>query len=113
MAAAALIATPYAFAYDMAAIAVPVAFLASDQMRHGFLRGEPAILTGLFGAALAVLVLFGDRPGGVTFGSTPIGPLAMMTLLGVIIRRVCCCVDIGLPHKGDRRAPRSSPAITA
>ena len=86
LAAAALIATPYAFAYDMAAIAVPAAFLASDQMRHGFLRGEQTILMGLFGASLAVLVAFGDRPGGITFGSTPIGPLVMMTLLGVIIR---------------------------
>ncbi len=87
LAAAALIATPYAFAYDMAAIAVPLAFLASDQMRHGFLRGEQAILIGLFGVSLAVLVAFGDRPGGITFGSTPIGPLVTITLLGVILRR--------------------------
>jgi Glycosyltransferase family 87 len=90
LAAAALIATPYAFAYDMAAVAVPAAFLANDQMRHVFLRGEQAILVALFGVTLAVLVAFGDRPVGVTFGSTPIGPLAAMTLLGVIIRRVCC-----------------------
>ena len=99
LAAAALIATPYAFAYDMAAIAVPAAFLAEDQMRHGFLRGEQTVLTGLFGASLAVLVAFGDRPGGITFGSTPIGPLVMITLLGVIIRRVCWCVDTRwFPH---------------
>jgi hypothetical protein len=114
LAAAALIATPYAFAYDMAAIAVPAAFLASDQMRRGFLRGEQAILVGLFVTSLAVLLAFGDRPGGVTFGSTPIGPLVIMTLLAVIIRRVCCCLDIRwLPHKGPRRAPRSSPPLTA
>ena len=71
----------------MAAIAVPVAFLASDQMRHGSLRGEHAILIGLFAASLAILVAFGDRPGGITFGSTPIGPLVMIALLGVILRR--------------------------
>jgi hypothetical protein len=87
LAAAALIATPYAFAYDMAAIAVPAAFLASDQMRHGFLRGEQAILIGLFATSLAVLVVFGDRPGGITFGSTPIGPLVAIMLLGVIVHR--------------------------
>ena len=99
LAAAALLATPYAFAYDMAAIAVPAAFLVKDQMRHGFLRGEQAVLTGLFGASLAVLVAFGDRPGGITFGSAPIGPLVMITLLGVIIRRVCGCVDTrSFPH---------------
>jgi arabinofuranan 3-O-arabinosyltransferase len=88
LAAAALIATPYAFAYDMAAIAVPVAFLARDQMHHGCLRGEQAILTGLFGASLAILVAFGDRPGGATFGSTPIGPLVTVTLLGVVLQRI-------------------------
>jgi hypothetical protein len=114
LAAAALIATPYAFAYDIAAIAVPAAFLASDQMRHGFLRGEQAILMGLFATSLAVLVAFGDRPGGITFGSTPIGPLVAMTLMGVIITRVWCCVDTRwLPQKRDGRAPSSSPVRTA
>jgi arabinofuranan 3-O-arabinosyltransferase len=114
LAAAALIATPYAFAYDMAAIAVPAAFLAKDQMHHGFLRGEQAVLTGLFGASLAVLVAFGDRPGGITFGSTPIGPLVMITLLAVIVRRVCWCVDTRwFPHWGDRGAPRRRVALTA
>jgi hypothetical protein len=95
LAAATLIATPYAFAYDMAAIAIPIAFLAKDQMRHGLLRGEQAILIGLFGATLALLVAFGDRPGEITFGSTPIGPPVTMTLLGVIIRRASC--DGGQP----------------
>jgi arabinofuranan 3-O-arabinosyltransferase len=83
---AALIATPYAFAYDMAALAIPVAFLARDQTRRALLRGEQTILTVLFGGSLAVLVTFGDRPGGMTFGSTPIGPLVTITLLGVILR---------------------------
>ena len=87
LSAAALIATPYAFAYDLAALAIPVAFLARDQMRFGLLRGEPTILIGLFSASLAALVAFGDRPGGITFGNTPIGPLVTITLLGVILRR--------------------------
>ena len=85
LAVAALIATPYAFAYDLAAIAISAAFLAIDQISYGFLRGEQTIVIGLFGASLAVLVAFGDSPGGVTFGSTPIGPLVMFALLGVII----------------------------
>ena len=42
LSAAALIATPYAFAYDMAAIAIPVAFLVKDQIGFGMLRGEQA-----------------------------------------------------------------------
>jgi hypothetical protein len=84
---AALIATPYAFAYDMAAIVVPAAFLATDQLRHGLLRGDKAIWITLFGAPLAVLVTLGDDAGGPTFGGTPISLLAVIVLFGVILRR--------------------------
>lgn len=100
---AALIATPYAFAYDMAAIAIPAAFVASDQISHGLLRGEQTIAIGLFGASLAVLVAFGDRPGGVTFGSTPIGPLVTIALLGLILRRVLCHRVSSPPHEGSKQ----------
>lgn len=84
---AALIATPYAFAYDLAAIAIPMAFLARDQISYGLLKGEQAIAVALFGASLAVLITLGDRPGGITFGSTPIGTLVTIALLGMILRR--------------------------
>jgi hypothetical protein len=114
LAVAALIATPYAFAYDMAALSVPAAFLASDQLRHGFLRGEQTILIGLFGVTLALLIAFGDRPGGTTFGSTPIGPLVTITLLGVILRRICWRADVHwFTHWRDGGAPKDSPAFTA
>jgi arabinofuranan 3-O-arabinosyltransferase len=78
LSAAALIATPYAFAYDMAAIAVPVAFLASDQINGKFMRGEQTILIALFVASFAVIP---------TSGAAPIGPLIILTLLGLILRR--------------------------
>ena len=87
LSAAALGTTPYAFAYDMAAIAIPVAFLASDQMRYGFLRGEQTIMLALFGAVLAVLAIFADKPVGTTFGSVPLGPFVIITLLGIVLRR--------------------------
>jgi arabinofuranan 3-O-arabinosyltransferase len=90
LSAAALIATPYAFAYDMAAVAIPAAFLASDQTHCGLLKGEQAIMIGSFGAVLAALVTFRDPPVGVTFGSTPIGPVVLITLLGLILRRALC-----------------------
>jgi hypothetical protein len=93
LSAAALIATPYAFAYDLAAVAVPIAFLASDQMRCGLLRGEQTILLALFGAVLTVLVIFADRPVGTTFGSIPLGPVVMITVLGVVLRRATCRGD--------------------
>jgi arabinofuranan 3-O-arabinosyltransferase len=88
LSAAALIVTPYAFAYDMAAIAIPVAFLAQDQLRCGLLRGEQSIAVGLFTVTFAALMAFGDRQGGITFGSVPIGPFAVIILLVVVLRRV-------------------------
>jgi hypothetical protein len=84
---AALLATPYVFAYDMAALAIPAAFLAKDQIDHGSLRGEAALGCTLFAVALALLMILGDRPGAVTFGGTPIGILVALTLLGMIVRR--------------------------
>jgi arabinofuranan 3-O-arabinosyltransferase len=87
LSAAALIATPYAFAYDMAAIVVPAAFLATDQLRRGLLCGDKAIWIILFGAPLSVLVTLGDDAGGLTFGGTPVGLLTVIALFGVILRR--------------------------
>ncbi len=75
---AGLIATPYAFAYDLAAIAVPVAFLASDQIRCGLLRGEQTTMIALFVASLAVIP---------TTGKAPVGAVILVTLLCLILRR--------------------------
>jgi arabinofuranan 3-O-arabinosyltransferase len=78
LSAAALIATPYAFAYDLAAIAIPVAFLAKDQMDRGLLRGEQTTLLVLFVASLAVFILAGNAPWGA---------LILLALLCLILRR--------------------------
>ena len=75
---AGLIATPYALAYDLAAIAVPVAFLASDQIRCGLLRGEQTTIIALFVASLAVIP---------TTGKAPVGAVILVTLLCLILRR--------------------------
>jgi hypothetical protein len=87
LSAAALIATPYAFAYDMAAIVIPAAFLVADQLDRGLLRGEKAIWIMLFGAPLAVLATLGDNAGGTTFGGTPVCLLAAFLLFCAILRR--------------------------
>jgi len=100
LSAATLIATPYAFAYDLVVIAIPIAFLASDQIRCGLLKGEQTILLALFGTVLAVLVIFADRPVGTTFGSVPLGPVVIITFLGVVWRRAF--------SRGD---PENSPKI--
>ena len=88
LSAAALLATPYAFAYDMAALVIPAAFLASDQLERGVLLGEKTTWIALFGVPLAVLVTLGDKMGGPTFGGTPVSLLAVILLLAMIVRRV-------------------------
>jgi hypothetical protein len=71
----------------MAAIAIPAAFLATDQLRHGLLRGDQAVWIILFGAPLAVLLVLGDYIGGPTFGGTPISLLTVIALFCVILHR--------------------------
>jgi hypothetical protein len=90
LSAAALLATPYAFAYDMAAIVIPASFLATDQLSRGLLQGEKTMWIVLFGAPLAVLVTLGDNAGGLTFGGTPVCLFAAFILFCVILRRALC-----------------------
>ena len=87
LSAAALIATPYAFAYDMAALAIPVAFLVKDQIGFGMLKGEQTIMVALFGGAVTTLVILGDSADHITFGGVPLGPFLVITLLAAILRR--------------------------
>ena len=78
LAAAALLATPYAFATDMAEIVIPAAFLVSDQTRWGVLRCEQTIMIAL--VAMSFLIL-------LAFGRVPLGPVVIIALLGMILRR--------------------------
>jgi arabinofuranan 3-O-arabinosyltransferase len=87
LAAAALLATPYAFAYDMAAIAIPAAFLVADQLERGVLPADKTIWIVLFGAPLAVLVTLGDSAHHITFGGTPVSLLTAAALFAAILRR--------------------------
>jgi hypothetical protein len=87
VAAAVLLASPHAFAYDMAAIVIPAAFLATDQLSRGLLQGEKTMWVILFSAPLAVLVTLGDNAGGTTFGGTPVCLFATLALFCVILRR--------------------------
>jgi hypothetical protein len=88
LSAAALLAAPHVFTYDVAAIVIPAAFLAADQLHRGLLRGDKAIWIVLFGVPLAVLVTLGDNAHGPTFSSTPVSLLTTIALLAVILRRV-------------------------
>jgi hypothetical protein len=74
-----LLATPYALAHDMAAIAVTVAFLARDQIDQGLLKAEQTTLLALFAASFAVFP---------TVGRLPLGLVVVLTLLWLVLRRV-------------------------
>lgn len=81
LSAAALIATPYAFAYDLVAIAIPVAFLASDILGCGVRRGEQTTLLVLFAAGVPIFL---------SAGTAPLGPAMVLALLCLVLRRVVC-----------------------
>jgi hypothetical protein len=85
--AAALIATPYAFSYDMAALAIAVAFLTRDQLRDGLLRREQATLLGLFGIVVAAFAAFWINQDKFDFAIMPLGPIVLITLMFLIVRR--------------------------
>jgi arabinofuranan 3-O-arabinosyltransferase len=57
LATAALLATPYIYVYDLAALAVPMAFLIRIGLREGFQPGEAAGLALAAGLVLAFLVV--------------------------------------------------------
>lgn len=99
LSAAAFLATPWAFAYDLAALAIPLAFLAADQMRCGLARGEQTTLLALFGLTLAILFCFG--------GNVPLGPLIAVVLLGLVLRRVR-----GSPESRDIRLRDGSAVLS-
>jgi len=78
LSAGSLLASPYGETHDLIVIAISVAFLASDQMRYGLLRGEQATMIALFGASFAI---FGR------LGFLPLGPAMEIVLMVVILRR--------------------------
>ncbi len=72
--------TPYVLDYDLVILALPVAWLAADGLRRGFLPWEKLTL-----AAVWLLPLL-SRPIGLSL-SLPITPPLLMILLFVIFRR--------------------------
>jgi arabinofuranan 3-O-arabinosyltransferase len=78
LSAAALIAIPYAFAYDLAAAVIPAAFLVRDQIEHGLLPGEQMVMLFLFGTSLLIVS---------ALGSIPLGPILILALISLVLRR--------------------------
>jgi len=71
----ALTVTPYMLAYDLTALAVPVAFLTQEGLASGFLPGERFTLVGCFLAVFLMPLM-------------PVGPLILAILMILLLRRV-------------------------
>ncbi len=81
LAAGAMIVTPYALTYDLAAFAVPVAFVVRDRLERGPMAGD-AIAAG------ALLVgLFLTSPASPVLGTLPLGPVMLLGLIGFALHR--------------------------
>jgi arabinofuranan 3-O-arabinosyltransferase len=87
LAAGALLATPYLYMYDLAALAIAFAFLLRDGLKRGFLKIEP------FGFALAgALILLFPYIKGQT------GLAATLIILALIVQRACCVATKSASH---------------
>jgi hypothetical protein len=73
-----LLAPHHVLAYDLAAIAIPLAFLARDQLGCGLLRGEQTTLLVLFAASFLVFA---------TAGRAPLGLAIVLAVLCLALRR--------------------------
>jgi len=76
LAAGTLLSTPYLFMYDMAVLAIPIAFLVRIGLRSGF---RPYELPAL-GLALALIIVF-------IVTSVPLGFGAALIVAGLVLRR--------------------------
>ena len=80
LATAALLVTPYLYDYDLVILLPPMAWMAGQASRTGWLAGEKPLLLLLFLAPLAA------RAAGVMLGVT-IAPLLILAMLMAIGRR--------------------------
>jgi len=67
LASGTLLVTPYAFNYDLTLLAIPIALLAWDGHRHGWLRWEREVLVmaWLLPIVMAPIAIFTSLPVGV------------------------------------------------
>jgi len=80
LALASLLATPYAFDYDLVVLAVAIAFFARHGLQHGFRNYEISLL-----AAAWLVPLLSRGVAGAT--GIPLGLTVMLTFYGFVLRR--------------------------
>jgi hypothetical protein len=80
LAVAACLATPFVLDYDLMLLAVPLAWLAAEAERGGYLPWEKLVLVAAFALPLVA------RPLAMR-GGVPVAPLMLTVLLGAVARR--------------------------
>ncbi len=81
MASAGLLLPPYLFDYDLACLAVPLAWLLACGATQNFLPGEPPVIAAAF--ALPIMVHPLAAGAGI-----PLAPLILCALLSIVARRI-------------------------
>lgn len=79
---ATFLVSPYVFLYDLAWLALSIAWLALDGIRHGWLRGDREVLVVAWLLPMLMVVQT------MTFLIVPVGPLVLCSLLWITVRRV-------------------------
>jgi hypothetical protein len=80
LAVAACLVTPFVLDYDLMLLAVPLAWLAAEAERGGYLPWEKLVLVAAFALPLVA------RPLAMR-GGVPVAPLMLTVLLGAVARR--------------------------
>lgn len=81
---AALLTSPYLYYYDLAWLALPIAWLTTVGLKEGWLRGEREVLLVVW--LLPLVMLAGLLAGQLMW--VQMGPLVLLALLWIILRRV-------------------------
>jgi hypothetical protein len=82
-----LLATPYVYMYDLAVLAVAVAFLLRYVLERGFTPGE---VCGLATAGGLILIF--------PYAQTQVGLAAVLIVLALTAQRACCVATKSAPH---------------
>jgi len=87
---ATFLVSPYAFYYDLAWLAFPIAWLALDGLRNGWLRGEREVLVAAWLLPLMMVLI-------AAMLKVQVGPLVLGSLLWMTYRRATTASMTGAP----------------
>ena len=85
---ATFLVSPYAFDYDLAWLAFPIAWLALDGLRNGWLRGEREVLVVAWLLPILMVPI-------ATALSLLVGPIVLCCLLWITVRRANAASTMG------------------